>query len=89
MRPYKIEVFVRSHTVAPDGTSQVQQDVVLEEYSDDEQIHVLKNFHIAKAVTGATMQACEELAEAAGFLTDLADAPKQPNAKKPVKKSGK
>ena len=88
MRPYKIEVLVRSHTAGPDGTSQVQQDVVLEEYSDDEQIHVLKNFHIAKAVTAATMQACEELAQAAGFLTSLEDAPKQPkaNAKKPAKK---
>ncbi len=86
MRPYKIEVLVRSHTLAPDGSSKIQQDVVLEEYSDDEQLHVLKNFHIAKAVTGATMQACEELAQAAGFLTSLEDAPKQPKAKKPAGK---
>lgn len=86
MRPYKIEVLVRSHTASPDGTSMVQQNVLLEEYSDTDAEHVLKNFHIAKAVTAATVVACEELAQAAGFLTSLEDAPKQPNAKKPAAK---
>ena len=71
MRPFKIEVIVRSTTPGPDGTPEVQQEVPVLEYSDDAEIHVIKNFHIAKAVTNATMQAMEELAQAAGFITTL------------------
>lgn len=82
-RPYKITVSITSETPAPDGSIQVQQEVPVIEYSDDEAIHVLKNFHLAKAVTTATMQAMEELAQAAGFITDIAGAPKTDAPGKP------
>ena len=77
MRPYKVEVIVRSTTVNPEGTMDEQQEVLITEYSDSDQEHVLKNFHIAKKVAVATTEAMEELANAAGFLTSLENAPQR------------
>ena len=75
-RPFKLEVIIRSTTPTPDGGVDVQQSVPVEEYSDFDWEHVVKNFHVAKAVTAATFQAMEELAQAAGFVTELDKLPK-------------
>ena len=79
-REFKITVSVTSETPTPSGGVEVQQNVLVEEFSDGVEEHVLKNFHIADAVTAATSQAMHELAEAAGFITELGKLPK--NGKK-------
>ena len=79
-RPFKITVAVSSETPGPKGERVVQQNVLVEEYSDSAEEHVLKNFHIADAVTLATAGAMKELAEAAGFVTGLSKL--KPSGKK-------
>ena len=75
-RPFKLTVSVLSETTGEDGERKVQQNVLVEEFSDSAEEHVLKNFHVADAVTAATNQAMKELAEAAGFITELGKVPK-------------
>ena len=78
-RPFKLTVAVISETSGDDGERKTQQNVFVEEFSDSAQEHVLKNFHIAEAVSLATTAAMKELAAAAGFITELGKLPK-PNA---------
>ena len=65
-RPFKLQVSVVSET-----EGQVQQNIIIEEYSDSAEEHVLKNFHVADAVTSAVSQAMAELAAAGGFQPGL------------------
>lgn len=70
-RPFKLTVAIISETPGPDGQLLVQQEVPVQEYSDNAQEHVKKNFHIARAVVFATIEALEELAKSDGFETEV------------------
>ena len=65
-RPFKLTVSVVSET-----EGQVQQNIIVEEYSDTAEEHVLKNFTVGEAVVSATSQAMAELAAAGGFQPGL------------------
>jgi hypothetical protein len=86
-RPYKITVAVISETPLKDDEGNdtdeidVQQNVLLEEFSNGDQEHVLKNFVVSDAVTLATTRAMRSLAEAAGYITSLDNLPGKPPGK--------
>lgn len=67
-RPYKLSVLVVSETPGQDGAIQLQQEVIVNEFSDTVEEHVAKNFATVKAVTDATYECFLKLATEGGYI---------------------
>lgn len=63
VQPYKLTVTVTS--VGPDDV--LNQELVLDEYSQTAEVHVMKNFAVADAVTLAVANTMKGLATDAGL----------------------